>query len=98
MSCYFIALIDIHNEDGYNEYVAGFDEIFERFRGRVLTVEDKPQVLEGIWPAGRTVIIEFPNEAELRRWYESPEYQRLAMRRRAASDGSIAIVSGSEDG
>ncbi|HSN55078.1 MAG TPA: DUF1330 domain-containing protein [Candidatus Sulfomarinibacteraceae bacterium] len=94
MSCYFIAFIDIHDEDGYGEYLAGFDEVFEHYRGRVLAVEDEPRMLEGAWPAGRTVVIEFPDEAELRRWYESPEYQRLAARRRQAADASIAIVSG----
>jgi uncharacterized protein (DUF1330 family) len=96
MSCYFIALIDIHDDEGYGGYLAGFDEVFGRYRGSVLAVEDEPRVLEGSWPAGRTVIIEFPDEAELRRWYESPEYQRLAVRRREASTGSIAVLSGVE--
>jgi uncharacterized protein (DUF1330 family) len=96
MSCYFIALIDIHDDERYGEYLAGFDEVFEPFSGRVLAVEDEPRVLEGTWPAGRTVIIEFPDESELRRWYASPAYQHLAERRREASQGSIAVVSGVE--
>lgn len=94
MSVYFIALIDIHDPARYETYLAGFDEVFERFRGEVVAVEDEPRVLEGDWPAGRTVLIRFPSEQDLRAWYESPEYQRLAEHRRAASTASVAIVTG----
>jgi uncharacterized protein (DUF1330 family) len=94
MSAYFLALIDIHDQARYERYLAGFDEVFEEYQGRVLAVEDDPRVLEGKWPAARTVLIEFPSEAELRRWYESPEYRRLAQHRREASVACIAIISG----
>ncbi len=94
MSSYFIALINIHDPTRYEQYLAGFDEVFEKFRGEVVSVDDNPRVLEGDWPAGRTVLIRFPNEQELLRWYESPEYQQLARHRKEASVGSIAIVSG----
>jgi uncharacterized protein (DUF1330 family) len=68
--------------------------VFERYRGTVLAVDDNPAVLEGAWPSARTVLIEFPNERELRRWYESREYQRLALIRRTAAAANIAIVAG----
>ena len=94
MSSYFVALINIHDEARYEEYLAGFDEVFENYEGQVLSVEDNPRVLEGEWPAGRTVLIRFPNHQALRKWYESPEYQRLARYRQDASVASIAILSG----
>lgn len=94
MSSFFIALIDIHDQSGYQRYLDGFDEVFEKYRGRVVAVEDQPRVLEGRWPSKRTVLIEFPSESELRRWYDSPEYQRLARHRHEAATASIAIVTG----
>ncbi len=94
MSSYFIALINIHDEARYQDYLAGFDEVFENYEGQVVSVEDNPRVLEGEWPAGRTVLIKFPNDQALRSWYESPEYQRLARYRQEASVASIAIISG----
>lgn len=97
MSSYFIALIDIHDPEKYEEYLAGYDEVFEKYKGKVVAVEDQPQVLEGEWPAKRTVLIEFPNDHELRRWYDSPEYQTLAQYRRDASDAAIAIIHGRDD-
>ena len=94
MSSYFIALINIHDEARYQDYLAGFDEVFENYEGQVVSVEDNPRVLEGEWPAGRTVLIKFPNDQALRNWYESPEYQRLARCRQEASVARIAIISG----
>jgi uncharacterized protein (DUF1330 family) len=97
VSSYFIALINIHDDAGYREYLAGFDEIFQKYSGCVLAVEDQPRVLEGEWPARRTVLIRFPDDGALRRWYESPEYQHLARVRRGAAVASIAIVSGRDE-
>lgn len=94
MSSYFIALIDIHDPAGYEQYLTGYDDVFKKFKGEVIAVEDDPIVLEGTWPAGRTVIIKFPNEHELHRWYDSKEYQILAKHRKAASLASIAIIKG----
>ncbi len=94
MSAYFIALINIHDPVRYDEYLAGFDEVFEKYQGQVIAVEDNPRVLEGEWPAGRTVLIKFPNEHALRLWYNSLEYQNLARHRQEASVASVAIITG----
>jgi len=37
-------------------------------------VDDKTTILEGEWNYSGIVIIRFPNEIELRKWYESKEY------------------------
>jgi uncharacterized protein (DUF1330 family) len=94
MSSYFVALVTIHDPAGYERYLAGFDDIFARYEGQVVAVDDNPGVLEGQWPGQRTVVIRFPDEKELRRWYESPEYQQLARHRKEASVASIAVVRG----
>jgi len=97
VSSFFVALIDIHDPVRYEQYLAGFDAVFEKYKGRVLSVEDNPVDLEGDWPAERTVLISFQNRQELRRWYESAEYQQLARHRKEASVASIAIISGREE-
>ena len=96
MSVYFIALIDIHDRAGYQRYLDGFDAVFERFNGEVLAVDEDPMILEGRWPAARTVVIRFPEEDDLLRWYRSPEYQALARLRATASSGAIAVVHGTD--
>ncbi len=94
MSSYFLALIDIHDPERYEQYLAGFDEIFSHYKGQVVAVEDAPRVLEGNWPARRTVLIRFPNDEELRRWYDSEEYRRLARHRQAAAASKAVILTG----
>ena len=72
MSTYFTALIDIHDPKLYERYLDGFDQVFQKYRGEVIAVEDHPRVLEGEWPAGRTVLIRFPDDEALLEWYRSP--------------------------
>lgn len=94
MSSYFLALIDIRDAAEYDRYLAGFDAAFAPFGGEVVAVEDNPRVLEGTWPAGRTVLIRFPDDDALRRWYDSPAYQAIALHRRAAATADIAVITG----
>lgn len=94
MSSYFIAQINIHNREEYKKYEDGFDEIFAKYHGKVLVVDDSPAVLEGEWDYTRTVIIRFPSEEEARRWYDSAEYQELARHRLNASRADIVLAMG----
>ncbi len=96
MACYFVAQIEILDRDAYDRYLDGFDEVFARFDGAVLAVDDEVRTLEGTWPLRRTVLIRFPDEAALLAWYESAEYQRLAAVRRSGSVANIALVHGSD--
>ena len=94
MSAYFIAQIKINDPEEYEKYLKGFDDIFEKFKGEVVAVDDNPTTLEGVWDYTRIVIIRFPNERELRLWYDSPEYQSLAQHRFNASQANVLIVEG----
>jgi uncharacterized protein (DUF1330 family) len=46
------------------------------YGGRWLAQGDV-QVVEGAWP-GSVVLMEFPSLAEANKWYNSPEYQKIA--------------------
>jgi uncharacterized protein (DUF1330 family) len=93
MSAYFIANIEIRDEEEYEKYLARVDEVFARFEGKYLAVDQNPEVLEGTWDYSRVVLIEFPDRAALLRWYSSEEYQEiLKFRLRGARCDSVAIV------
>jgi len=94
MSVYFVANLRVHDPALYEQYLEGFDEIFSRHEGEVVAVDEAPAVLEGEWPYTRAVIIRFPDESALRRWYESDAYQALAQTRRLAAGGFIVAVHG----
>lgn len=60
----------------------------------ILSVDRKPQVLEGSWHGDQTVVLEFDSVDAARAWYESEEYQRAAKLREAAADCNAVIVAG----
>ena len=94
MTAYFVAQINIFDHENYNRYLDGYNEVFDRYKGQVIAVDDAPVELEGQWEYKRTVIIKFPTEDDLLNWYQSPEYQELARYRRKASDANIIMVHG----
>ena len=96
MAHYIIAQIDIQDREKYAQYEAGFMDVFTSYKGKLLSVDENVSLLEGKWPATRTVLIEFPSKEEALAWYESEEYQSLAKHRFAASSTDIVIVSGIE--
>lgn len=92
MTVYIIAEITIHDRDTYARYEAGFAEVFTRYNGTMLAVDDAPRCLEGEWSATRSVLISFPSAEEADAWYASQAYQDLAKHRLAASSGNIIVV------
>ena len=98
MAVYLIATLNIHDRERYRQYGDGFMEIFTRHRGKLLSVEESPEALEGTWDFTRTVLLEFPSEEDARNWYDSEDYQALVQHRFAAADGNVVMVRGLEPG
>jgi len=94
MPVYLIAQIEITDREEYSTYEAGFLDIFAKYRGELVAIDEQPRTLEGEWPYTRTVLMRFPDEAEADRWYGSAEYQALAQHRIAASKGNVVLVKG----
>jgi len=94
MPVYVIAQLNIHDRTRYAKYGSGFMDIFSKYDGRVLSVDEAAEVLEGDWNYMRTVLLEFPSEERANAWYHSSEYQSLAQHRFAASDANIVLIKG----
>ena len=92
MAVYLIAQITIHDRAEYSRYEAGFMPVFEKYEGRLLAVDEDPEVLEGAWNCTRTVLIEFPTREDALAWAGSAEYQELARHRWAASTANVAMI------
>jgi uncharacterized protein (DUF1330 family) len=69
-------------------------EIFSQYAGKLLSVDEQPEVLEGSWDCTRTVLAEFPSREDAMAWYQSDAYQALAQHRFAASSANLAVVAG----
>ena len=94
MSVYVIAQIAIHDRAEYEQYQAGFLDVFAEFAGELLVVSETPVVVEGEWPYTRTVVLRFPSAEEAQRWYTSPGYQAILPHRLRASTGNAVLVEG----
>lgn len=92
MTAYVISQVE-PNDASFDDYRRQFPDTLEPFGGRVLFA-DAPNPLEGEWPAGRAVLIEFPDLDAATSWYHSDEYQRISAIRRSASTGRIAVIEG----
>jgi uncharacterized protein (DUF1330 family) len=94
MPVYVLAELTIEDRAEYGRYEAGFMDVFQRFHGELLVVDENPVVVEGAWPHTRTVLIRFPDAAEAERWYRSAEYQAIAQHRFRASRANAVILHG----
>ena len=94
MTCYVVATLNIHDREQYSQYEAGFMEIFQRFQGSLLSVDEQPTLLEGTWSWTRTVLIEFPTKDAAVDWYNCEAYQNLMQHRLAASSGNVVLLEG----
>jgi len=94
MSVYFMANIQISNDQGYQLYLDRSDEIFARYKGTYLAVDSKPKVLEGGWAYSRAVLISFARQEDFDAWYRSEEYQEILKYRLFASECDTILIHG----
>jgi uncharacterized protein (DUF1330 family) len=92
---FVIVQIAINDRDSYHHYeTAGHLEIFDRFSGKLVGVDESVEIVEGSWPFTRTVLIEFPSKELARAWYGSDEYQAVVGLRHGSATSNLVIVSG----
>jgi len=91
---YVLTEVTIHDRIAYQEYEAEFMPIVERYGGELIAVTDDPTVLEGGWSEMRVVLMRFETRRHALDWYNSPEYQQLAVIRRATATGTDLLING----
>lgn len=94
MSYYFIARINIVDPVEYQKYLDKAGEIFKKYQGEYLVVDDEPVVLEGSWDVGRTVLIHFASRKDFWEWYYSEDYQQILKYRLEGAECSAILAKG----
>ena len=94
MTVYIVSQLTIHDRSKYDEYESGFTEVFDKYDGQMLSVDEEPTVLAGKWEATRSVIIEFPSKRSAIAWLMSDEYQAISKYREAGSTANSILVKG----
>jgi len=90
---YWIARVDVRDNERYKDYVSTAKPAFERFGANFLARGGALTELEGKARA-RNVIIEFPSVQHAIDCYNSPEYQAAAKIRQEVADAEMMIVEG----
>lgn len=93
MTVYILSRLTIHDRIEYDKYEDQFEEIFSKFDGTLLSVDEEPLVLAGDWEATRSVLIEFPSKEAAFAWMQSDDYQRISKHRNAGSTMSSILVN-----
>jgi len=94
MPYYFIANIKIFDETEYKKYLIKSGEVFSKYNGEYLVVDNNPEVLEGNWKYSRTVIIKFDTKPDFEKWYNSSEYKEILKYRLSSSTCDTILVKG----
>jgi uncharacterized protein (DUF1330 family) len=90
---YWIAHVDVSNDEGYKPYAAANPAIFKKFGGRFVVRAGKFENPEGA-TRSRHVVIEFPDYAAALACYNSPEYQANIKVRQPHAAADIIVIEG----
>ncbi|RKE23477.1 DUF1330 domain-containing protein [Streptomyces sp. TLI_171] len=76
------------------EYLERIDATLEPFGGRFIVHGGKLETVEGSWGQSGTIVIEFPDFAQARAWWDSPAYQEILPLRTRRMVADIVLVEG----
>jgi uncharacterized protein (DUF1330 family) len=94
MPAYFVAENEITNESGFAPYRTAVNATLTQYGGRFLTRGGPTELIEGGPEPKRVIILEFADKEAVKRWYNSPEYQKILPMRLDHSTGRAFIVEG----
>jgi uncharacterized protein (DUF1330 family) len=94
MSVYFIVNSSMIDSMIYNQYLESCDEIFKKYKGKYLAVDNSFIVVEGTNSHTKIVVIEFDNEHDFNEWYYSNDYQEIVKYRLNGAECNSVLVHG----
>jgi uncharacterized protein (DUF1330 family) len=94
MDYYFIAQIRINDNHEYQKYIDKSGEIFKKYNGEYLSVDNEPIVLEGKYDYTRSVLIKFKSKGYFEDWYNSDDYQEILKHRLKGADCDTILIKG----
>jgi uncharacterized protein (DUF1330 family) len=94
MPAYFVAELESTNQAAMEPYRAAVPATIAQYGGRFLTRGGASELIEGGPGPKRIVILEFADNEAVKRWYNSPEYQKIPPMRLDNATGRAFIVEG----
>ena len=94
MSAYVVVNITVHDPEPYAQYRAMAPPTIAKYGGRYIARGGATNVMEGDWDPKRLVILEFPDVAAAKAWWDSPEYAPAKELRQSCADAQLVITEG----
>jgi len=94
MPAYLIADIEVTDPVAYEDYKRRVPAVIAAYGGRYLVRGGASEALEGGWRPKRSAIIEFPDLAAAKAFWESPEYRPLREVRERSAKSNVVAVEG----
>ncbi len=80
------------------EYLQRIDATLDPFGGRFIVHGGKSETVEGSWGQNGTIVIEFPDYARARAWWDSPAYREILPLRTRHMVADIVLIEGVPSG
>ena len=97
MPAYVIADVKVTDPEQYRQYMALSPGAIEAAGGRFLVRGGPHEVFEGDWQPSRMVLVEFPDLAAARVFYDSAKYREARAQRAGATEFfNMVVVQGVE--
>lgn len=89
-----VNIIEIRDQEKFNEYVVGHIPSIEKFGGKFLVKGYPGEILEGSWDNNIMVIHEFPSIERFKEWYNSEDYRPWKALRQSCADVNVILTEG----
>lgn len=98
MPAYVVVDVEVTDSQEYAQYRAQAPPVIAKYGGRYIVRGGAVEHMEPGWDFHRFVMLEFPSVAAAKKWYNSPEYQKLLPVRKRTTRSRLAIVEGLDPG
>jgi uncharacterized protein (DUF1330 family) len=94
MPAYILVDCEVTDAVRYENYKKLAPPAIAKYGGRYLARGGAATPIEGDWRPGRIVVLEFPDVATAKRFYDSPEYRAARAERAGAATMNMVLVEG----
>ena len=92
MAAYFVAFVDIKDEEKFRAYQGVAGDAFAAYGAKFLTRGGSHKVFEGPDENRTCVLVEFPSAEKATAFWNSPEYQAAIKLREGAAELQVLLL------
>ena len=92
MPVFFLAEIEVFNQEMYNAYVEKAPHIVRQYGGKYIFRSDHIVPVSGNWAPNRLILIRFNSKADIQRCFGSEEYLQIKHLREQSTKSRSVII------